>query len=38
VLNCEHPVHDGLLAGGPGVHGRLQEATRAGRAAYLERR
>lgn len=38
VLNREHPVHDGLLAGGPAVHEHLRKATRTGRAVYLERR
>jgi myo-inositol-1(or 4)-monophosphatase len=38
VLNREHPVHEGLLAGGTAIHGSLLDATRAGRAAYLERR
>ncbi len=38
AFNRERPVQDGLLAGGPAVHGALLRATRAGRAEYLSRR
>ncbi len=38
LLNRDHPVHDGLLAGGAAVHEGLLRATGSGRAAYLARR
>jgi myo-inositol-1(or 4)-monophosphatase len=38
AFNRERPVQEGLLAGGPAVHGALLRATRAGRAAYVARR
>jgi myo-inositol-1(or 4)-monophosphatase len=38
AFNREHPVHDGLLAGGAPLHAGLLAVTREGRAAYLRGR
>lgn len=38
ALNGRHPVHEGLVGAGAGLHAPLLAATRAGREAYLARR